>query len=434
MALITGGGTLQIQSHSTNVVCVEDVNAIVVDCGSGSIRVGYSGEDTPKTVYPSLVGKTVSNAESDPVPFRSGRFVGNASLGFRRDGMEVCWPFTGDGMYDDWEAINELWKHAFEDQLKLNMEEHPLLFCEPTRLTDSLREKLVENVFEMYSTPATFLAKNSVLSSFASGRQTSLVADCGYSGSTISAVYDGYLLKKSVRWSAIGGKLLTECMKRSVDPEGTRIRPRYEVKRSHSTQGTFTTKVLDFPLTHVSYRDYCINVIATDIKESICRVSDFVFTEGDNSNMPTVNYELPDGNEIHIGSDRFKIPEVLFQPDLLKTFGPVDQESRSIPSLIVDSIQSCDVDIRRELFNGIILTGGTAQFSQMRDRLEKELVDETTQVVKVKVITPVNSNERKFNAWIGGSILSSLGTFQQMWMSRAEYEEHGSSLIHRRAP
>eukprot|EP00210_Caulerpa_lentillifera_P007230 g6917.t1 len=303
------------------------------------------------------------------IQFRSGRFVGNASLGFRRDGMEVCWPFTGDGMYDDWEAINELWKHAFEDQLKLNMEEHPLLFCEPTRLTDSLREKLVENVFEMYSTPATFLAKNSVLSSFASGRQTSL------------------------------------------------------------------TKVLDFLLTHASYRDYCINVIATDIKESICRVSDFVFTEGDNSNMPTVNYELPDGNEIHIGSDRFKIPEILFQPDLLKTFGPVpDPESRSIPLLIVDSIQSCDVDIRRELFNGIILTGGTAQFSQMRDRLEKELVDETTQVVKVKVITPVNSNERKFNAWIGGSILSSLGTFQQMWMSRAEYEEHGSSLIHRRAP
>lgn len=69
--------------------------------------------------------------------------------------------------------------------------------------------------------------------------------------------------------------------------------------------------------------------------------------------------------------------------------------------MIVDSIQSCDVDIRRELFNGIILTGGTSQFSQMRDRLEKELVDETTQVVKVKVITPVNSNERKFNSWIG---------------------------------
>lgn len=73
---------------------------------------------------------------------------------------------------------------GFSDQLKLNMEEHPLLFCEPTRLTDELREKLVENIFETYTTPATFLAKDSVLSSFASGRQTSLVADCGYAGST----------------------------------------------------------------------------------------------------------------------------------------------------------------------------------------------------------------------------------------------------------
>ena len=95
---------------------------------------------------------------------------------------------------------------------------------------------------------------------------------------------------------------------------------------------------------------------------------------------------------------------------------------QSIPDLVIQSVQSCDVDIRRELFNGIILTGttvpyltlrctlwlgGTSMFSQMRDRLEKELVDGTTQVVKIKVVTPVNSSERKFNVWIGMCLVCS---------------------------
>ena len=53
---------------------------------------------------------------------------------------------------------------------------------------------------------------------------------------------------------------------------------------------------------------------------------------------------------------------------------------------------------------------------------------------RVKVMTSASAIERKFSVWIGGSILASLGTFQQMWMSKSEYEEHGASLIHRKAP
>lgn len=122
--------------------------------------------------------------EVDGAPQPVDKFVGNAQLGFRRDHVEMQWPFTPDGLYRDWDAVTDLWSHAFRDQLKLNMEEHPILFCEPSRLSDSSREKLVEMIFETYATPATFLAKNAVLSSFASGRQTSLVVDCGYAGTT----------------------------------------------------------------------------------------------------------------------------------------------------------------------------------------------------------------------------------------------------------
>jgi actin-like protein 6A len=102
---------------------------------------------------------------------------------------------------------------------------------------------------------------------------------------------------------------------------------------------------------------------------------------------------------------------------------------------VVDScIGSCDVDVRRELYTGVVLTGGTALFSTLRDRLERELTEKAPNLAKVKVVAPANAVERRYSVWIGGSILSSLGSFQQMWMSKQEYQEHGAGLIHKKAP
>ncbi|CAD7698505.1 unnamed protein product, partial [Ostreobium quekettii] len=422
-----------------------EVNAIVIDVGSGSTRVGYAGDDTPKAVYPSCVGSVIVNGQ-DGDSINNGEtekktFVGLSALGYRRDGMEILAPVSREGYYEQWDLIEALWDHAFRERLRLNPEEHPMLVCEPTVTPTNLREKLVELVFEKYSPPATFLARNAVLSSFATGRQTSVVVDSGHQGTTVAAIHEGYALLKSITWTPLGGKLLTECMLQCVDPDRSLIRPRYSFKRVETSQGQFEVVDRNFPKTTQSYRKYCIDQIATDIKESVCRVSDSTFVEGDNTNIPTVTYELPDGQEIQVGLHRFKVPEVLFQPELIKTFGgmpdvclPDGSELSNLPSVVAECINKCDVDIRRELYTGIILTGGTSLFSQMRERLEKELIDIAPQAVRVKTISPVNTIERRFSVWIGGSILASLGSFQQMWMSKMEYEEHGASLIHRRAP
>ena len=73
-------------------------------------------------------------------------------------------------------------------------------------------------------------------------------------------------------------------------------------------------------------------------------------------------------------------------------------------------------------------------FPNLRERLERELLEQAPANAKVKVITSLSSVERRFSTWIGGSILSSLGSFQQMWMSKQEFEEHGAQLIQRKAP
>lgn len=133
--------------------------------------------------------------------------------------------------------------------------------------------------------------------------------------------------------------------------------------------------------------------------------------------------ELPDGTVINIGSERFRCAEALFDPSL------IGSESNGIGKLTYESIMKCDIDIRKNLYSNIVLSGGTTMFPNMRDRMVKEIKELAPPTMKVKVI---DLQERKFSVWIGGSILASLSTFQQMWISKQDYDEAGPSIVHRK--
>ena len=89
----------------------------------------------------------------------------------------------------------------------------------------------------------------------------------------------------------------------------------------------------------------------------------------------------------------------------------------------------CDVDIRKDLYNNIVMSGGTTMYTGIPERLNKEVTALAPSTMKIKVVAPA---ERKFLVWIGGSILSSLSTFQAMWITKAEYQEVGASIVHRK--
>ncbi len=93
------------------------------------------------------------------------------------------------------------------------------------------------------------------------------------------------------------------------------------------------------------------------------------------------------------------------------------------------SIMKCDVDIRRELYGNIVLSGGTTMYPGMAERMQKEITSAAPSTMEIKVIAPP---ERKYSVWIGGSILAWLSTFQQMWISKQEYDESGPGIVHRK--
>ncbi|KAJ6798404.1 actin-related protein 4 isoform X2 [Iris pallida] len=440
----------------------DEVSAIVIDLGSHTCKAGYAGEDAPKAVFPSVVGsieqpeaiediksekdpESISDSkngvklnDSDKTKAKRKLYVGSQALGYRRDFMEVISPIK-DGVVVDWDIVDNIWDHAFRERLLIDPKEHPMLLAEPSSNTPQQRERAAELMFEKYMVPALFLAKNAVLTSFASGRATSLVVDSGGGSTTVAAVHDGYVLQKAVATSPIGGDFLTECMMKSLESKGTVLKPRYSFKRKEICPGEFQTVDLDFKHTTESYKLYSQRVIASDIKECVCRAPDTAFDESAYANIPTTSYELPDGQTLEIGADRFKVPDVLFNPSLVQTIPGMENFSdaatvRGLPQMVIESINKCDVDIRRELFSSILLAGGTASMQQLKERLEKDLIEEAPQAARVKVLASGNATERRFSVWIGGSILASLGSFQQMWFSRAEYEEHGVSYIQRKCP
>jgi actin len=134
------------------------------------------------------------------------------------------------------------------------------------------------------------------------------------------------------------------------------------------------------------------------------------------------SYELPDGQVITIGAERFRCPEVLFQPSF------IGMEAAGIHETTYNSIMKCDVDIRKDLYGNIVLSGGTTMFPGIADRMSKEITALAPSSMKIKVVAPP---ERKYSVWIGGSILASLSTFQQVnkHCNFALYSFHGFFFI-----
>eukprot|EP00441_Pelagodinium_beii_P038236 CAMPEP_0197646624 /NCGR_PEP_ID=MMETSP1338-20131121/23759_1 /TAXON_ID=43686 ORGANISM="Pelagodinium beii, Strain RCC1491" /NCGR_SAMPLE_ID=MMETSP1338 /ASSEMBLY_ACC=CAM_ASM_000754 /LENGTH=376 /DNA_ID=CAMNT_0043220279 /DNA_START=62 /DNA_END=1192 /DNA_ORIENTATION=- len=371
----------------------EDVVAVVMDNGSGICKAGFAGNDMPTAVFPSIVGRPKHTAIMVGLDHKDS-YVGDEADS-RRGMLRLKYPIE-HGIVTNWDDMEKIWHHAFYNQLRSLPEEHPVLLTEAPMNPKANRERMTQIMFETFSVPAMYVAIQAVLSLYASGRTTGIVMDSGDGVSHTVPIYEGYSLPHAIERLDLAGRDLTENFMRILSERG------------------------------YSFSSTAEREIARDMKEKLGFVAlDFEssLAAAARGEMKEQTYELPDGNLVTLGSERFRCAEVLFRPELL------GREAQGIHDLIHTSIMKSDMDVRRHLFGNVVLSGGTMMFPGVGERMTKELTALAPSTVKIKVIAPP---ERKYSVWIGGSILSSLSTFQSMWISKEEYDECGPTVVHRK--
>ncbi|KAG0147700.1 hypothetical protein CROQUDRAFT_655908 [Cronartium quercuum f. sp. fusiforme G11] len=467
----------------------DEVSAIVLDMGSCTTRAGYAGEDTPKVVIPTSYGFIPGSTEGEPVQRESRYLFGDFGPTVWRAGMEVLNPMK-DSIIEDWGVAEKLMHFVLDHEMRLTLPgadlepderrgvltEHPLLVTEASWNSKENRERMIELAFEEFDTPAYYSVDRSVMCAFAAGKGSALVVDMGEEVTLVTPVCDGFVLRKGIQKSPIAGGLLSSLLLSTIQSDlPTPILPQYliaskpllsiapmTVSNEDGTENPANNISDSIPpglvlreermpgkpgsTTTESYARYQELRIMHDLKETVCEVLPRSWDEEVVTSLPLRPFELPTGQLRQFGRTRCTIPEVFFNPTFIppeftsqtqskntaSTIPTPDlAEALSLPKLILKSITVCDTDVQSVLCSNIIITGGCSLLPGLLDRLDWELRAQAPGM-KFKIMAAGNVAERKFGSWLGGSILTSLGSFHQLWVGKDEYKEQGRSVVHRR--
>mmetsp|Transcript_47385 Transcript_47385/g.106586 ORF Transcript_47385/g.106586 Transcript_47385/m.106586 type:complete len:305 (+) Transcript_47385:2-916(+) len=292
--------------------------------------------------------------------------------------------------------MEKIWHHTFYNELRVAPEEHPVLLTEAPLNPKANRERMVQILFEDFDAPAVHVAVSSALSLYSTGSRSGVVVESGDSVSHMVPIFDDYVVPHAVQRLDVGGRDLTDYL-------GKLLREERGYRLSTAAERRATR----------------------DIKEKLCYVAQNFKPElqaaAENPDQERT-YTLPDGNTmIAAGSELFRCPEALFQPAF------ISKESSGIHELTFQAITRCEIDVQRVLSSNIVLSGGSMLFQGVQERVLKEVSALLPPTVPVRARV---AKQPRYAAFVGGSIIASLGDFQRTWISRQDYLECGTSIIH----
>ncbi|KAK7203159.1 actin family [Myxozyma melibiosi] len=382
---------------------------IVLDQGTGFVKIGRGGTNFPDHTFPSIVGRPILRAEERTGNVEIKDIMAGDEASAVRTMLQISYPME-NGIIKNWEDMTHLWDYAFYERMQIDPTGRKILLTEPPMNPLSNREKMVDTMLEKYNFGGVYVAIQAVLALYAQGLSSGVVVDSGDGVTHIVPVYESTVLNHLTRRLDVAGRDVTRQLINLL------LRRGYAFNRTADFE---TVRQIKEKLCYVSYD------LELDTKLS------------DETTVLVESYTLPDGRTIKIGSERFEAPECLFQPHL------VDVEQPGIAEFLFNTIQAADVDVRSSLYKAIVLSGGSSMYPGLPSRLEKELKQlwltrvlngDPTRLSKFKVRIE-DPPRRRHMVFLGGAVLANImADKEHMWITKQEWEEQGPRVLDKLGP
>ncbi len=372
---------------------------IIIDIGSGEIKAGFSGEEKPKVTFNNYFGepkyKKIIRTFENESKEKTEQYIGedcDKYLGL----IKLRYPVI-HGSFENESDILTIFSHIFT-KLGLNsqeIKEHPVLITEPILNPSKNREQITHTLVDNLGVPGIFFASQPLLSLFSTSATSGTVLESGEGVTQSCVVCEGYSIPSSYERYNYGGKDVTEFLRDLLKKKGYHFYNSTELK------------------------------IINEIKENLCYLE---INKRNNSYKKAINiknspYYLPDGSNISIGEERILAPELLFNPEY------TGKEYLGFTDMIISSINRIDIDLKKSSYENIWLSGGNTSFKELDGKLVNELKNKLGKDYRINIFENEKINP-KYRCWVGGNIISTMEVFKTMWVTRYEWNEKGSRIIH----
>uniref|UniRef100_A0A1I7SAD8 Actin-related protein 3 n=1 Tax=Bursaphelenchus xylophilus TaxID=6326 RepID=A0A1I7SAD8_BURXY len=394
--------------------------ACVIDNGSGYTKLGYAGNTEPQMIIPSAIAVKDQRQQFGSKIGDLDFFIGDEALSPSAANYSVKYPIR-HGIVEDWDLMEKYWSQCIFKYLRAEPEDHYFLLTEPPLNTPENREYTAEIMFESFNVPGLYIAVQAVLALAASWQSraennlTGLVIDSGDGVTHCIPVADGYVIGSCIKHIPIAGRDVT-----------------------YFIQQMLRERELNLPAEQ-SYE------VAKTIKEQYCYVcpdiqKEFFKYDSDYSTYMKqyvgVNNITKQPFKVDVGYEKFLGPEIFFHPEFANP-----DFTTSLSETVDSVIQQCPIDVRRSLYENIVLSGGSTMFNHFSKRLQRDvkrvsdqrlLLSEQLSGNRVKPkpidVNVISHKMQRYAVWFGGSMLASTPEFYQVAHTKEEYMEKGASI------
>ncbi|XP_075727815.1 actin-related protein 6 isoform X2 [Rhipicephalus microplus] len=367
-------------------------HCLVVDNGGGSIKAGFTTQNVPR-VLPNCITKAKSE--------RRRQFIGD-QLDDCKDMSALFYllPFQ-KGYLVNWEVEKQVWDYMFgKDVFNVQFEETCLILTEPYFNFPSIRESLVEVLYEEYQFHSLLLTTAGALSALKYRKErvremACVVVDSGFSFTHIAPFLRGKLIKAGIRRINLGGKALTNHLKDIISYRQLHVMDETYVMNQVKEDACFVSTSFNEHM-KIARKHGPENTVARDyvLPDYTVIKRGYIRPLEETTGKPKDNEQL-----LRLNNERFMVPELLFHPS------DIGIEEMGIPEAINYVVETLPKEMRPHMLKNVLLVGGNACFPAFGERVYTDLRSLCPEICEVNVTAPDNTSlvERGCSSEGGGS-------------------------------